>query len=307
MPAMSCPIADIFSDWMSWSCSRRRSVWSSKRSTTAERSVLLIGTARNRIGPLAGAQLDLAARSLLIQSPLQFGSPFGRREGLPGAADQAGGWRVHQVGEGAVGPPDPAPAVHDTERRRDGVHHLLPGPPAVVVQIDQPRALQRDAGLADETLEEGEIRAGRSDPRSPRTAIAPVTLPLAISGANSQLPVGLGLRRQCLRHGATDRGHRGAPAPLGETRARAGPDDSVRVRRPGVQGVLGIHVVMKEGERDLGGREILPHLAQQRIHHRGAPQGTGQLMAERDHPAQQGQVVYPRRAIHDPGERARAV
>ncbi len=26
MPAMSCPMADIFSDWMSWSCNRRRSV-----------------------------------------------------------------------------------------------------------------------------------------------------------------------------------------------------------------------------------------------------------------------------------------
>ena len=26
MPAMSWPMADIFSDWMSWSCKRRRSV-----------------------------------------------------------------------------------------------------------------------------------------------------------------------------------------------------------------------------------------------------------------------------------------
>ena len=106
------------------------------------------------IGLVAGAQLDLAARSLLIQSPLQFGGPLGRREGLPGAPDQAGGWRVHQVGKGAVGPPDPPPAVHDTERRRNGIHHFLPGPPAVVVQIDQPRALQRDARLADETFEQ---------------------------------------------------------------------------------------------------------------------------------------------------------
>ena len=45
MPAISWPMADIFSDWISWSCNRRRSVWSSNRRTTALRSVLLIGTA----------------------------------------------------------------------------------------------------------------------------------------------------------------------------------------------------------------------------------------------------------------------
>jgi hypothetical protein len=40
----------------------------------------------NRIGPIAGAELDLAARSLLLQRPLQIRSPFGWDKGLPGPA-----------------------------------------------------------------------------------------------------------------------------------------------------------------------------------------------------------------------------
>ena len=40
----------------------------------------------------------------------------------------------------------PAP-VHDAEGRGDGVHHLLPGAPAVIVKVHQPGALEGDAGL----------------------------------------------------------------------------------------------------------------------------------------------------------------
>jgi hypothetical protein len=52
-----------------------------------------------------------------------------------------------------------------------------------------------------------------------------------------------------------------------------------------VQGILRVHVVMKEGERDLARREILPHVAQQSVHYRGAAQRAGQLVAEGDHSA----------------------
>ena len=110
----------------------------------------------NRIGPLAGAELHLAARSLLLQGPLQLGGPLGGHEGLPGAADQARGRRVHQIGKGTVGPADPSAAVHDAEGGGDGVDHLLPGAAAVVVQVYQPGALERDAGLGDEALEQPE-------------------------------------------------------------------------------------------------------------------------------------------------------
>jgi hypothetical protein len=111
----------------------------------------------HRVGPLPGPELDFAARSLLIQCPLQIRGPFRRNEGLPGPADQAGRRSVHQVRERPVGPPDPAAPVHDADRRRDGVHHLLPGPSAVIVEIHQASALQRDAGLGDEAFQEREV------------------------------------------------------------------------------------------------------------------------------------------------------
>ncbi len=108
----------------------------------------------NGIGPIAGPELRLAARSLLIQGPLQIGRPLRRNEGLPRPADQAGGWRVDQVGKGAVGPADSSATIHDADGGRDRIDHLLPRPAPVVMQVHQPGALQRDAGLADEALQQ---------------------------------------------------------------------------------------------------------------------------------------------------------
>ena len=166
-------MADIFSDWMSWSCKP-----ASFRLIIEEQDHGgPVGAADrhhgDRIGPLAGAELDLAARSLLLQGPLKIRGPFRRHEGLPRPADQARRRGVDQIGEGPVGPPDPAPSIHDADGGGDGVHHLLPGPAAVVVEIHQPGAFQGDAGLGDEPLQQCQVtpdRSGRltADGRAPR-------------------------------------------------------------------------------------------------------------------------------------------
>src|SRR5947207_590565 len=83
----------------------------------------------------------LAARSLLIQGPLKLGGPLRWREGLPGPADQTRRRHVYQISEGTVGTADPSAAVDDAEGRPDRVHHVLPGAPSLVLQVDQPGAL----------------------------------------------------------------------------------------------------------------------------------------------------------------------
>jgi hypothetical protein len=115
-----------------------------------------VGTANrhggNGIRSLPGSKLHLSARSLLVQSPLQVGGPFRRCEGLPRPSDEARGWRIHQVSKSAVGPTYRAGPVDNAESGGDGIDHFLPGPPTIIVEVNEPGALQGYAGLRYEAL-----------------------------------------------------------------------------------------------------------------------------------------------------------
>jgi hypothetical protein len=112
----------------------------------------------NSIGAFIGAQFDLPARSLLVESTLEIGGPLRGYESLPGTADQAGGRGIDQIGKSAVGAANGPAAIDNAQRRRNGVDHFLPGPPSVIMQIDQPGALEGDAGLRYQPLEQDQIR-----------------------------------------------------------------------------------------------------------------------------------------------------
>src|SRR5215211_5279429 len=109
------------------------------------------------VSPFAGAQFDLPARSLLVQSTLEIDSPLGRDEGLPGPTDKTGGWCVHQVGKGTVGATDSAAPVHNAQRGGNRVYDFLPGPPAIIMKIHKAGTLERYACLGDQAFEQNEV------------------------------------------------------------------------------------------------------------------------------------------------------
>ena len=54
---------------------------------------------------------------------------------------------------------------------------------------------------------------------------------------------------------------------------------------------------MKQRERDLGGRQALPDVAEQEIDHRRTAQGAGQLLTEGGDPAEQREIVERVRGV----------
>ena len=242
----------------------------------------------NRIGPIAGAEVDLAARSLLLQCPLQIRSPFGWNEGLPGPADQAGGRGVDQVGEGPVGPADPAAAVHDAKRGRDGVHHLLPGATAVVMEVHQAGALQRDARLRGQTLQQGQITGGVAARLTAHRHRAGYS---GLGDQRDDQPAAP--RRRLRRDGALV--HQRIEAVGQQQRAAAGGEVEEGAPVGTAAGPL-VHrrqlvdVPMIEADGDLGRGEGLADVAQQGIHHRRTAKGARQLLAEHGETAHQRQL-----------------
>ena len=234
---------------------------------------------RNSIGLVAGTKIRLAAHSLLIQSPLQIGSPFGRNEGLPRPADQARRRGVHEIGKGAVGSPDPPSAVDDADGRRDGIHHLLPGSPSIVVEVHQPGTLECDAGLADQTVQQeqrGLVVPARNSPQ--RESAGHAALRRKPDDQPGPVAVGLG-RDQAPLHQRLDsigQYHRSLPLGDREQRATIGP-----AGRPQVGKILDFVTALKEHESDFGGGVTLLDVAHQKIDDRGPAKGPGQLTRER--------------------------
>ena len=176
----------------------------------------------NRIGPLAGAELHLAARSLLVQRPLQVRGPFGRNERLPGPADQARraahspgrqrrGW---PGGSGRRGPRcrargrwRPPPPARIAGRRRAGPPggrsraRCSPARPG-------PRAARATAG-----------RSGRAHRGSPRRRLP---WPWRRTGRAASSPPPSACGGEVALGDQRHRGRRAAPAARGARRAAAG-------------------------------------------------------------------------------------
>ena len=95
-------MADIFSDWISWSCSRRLSVWSSKTRTAAP------GSASGMVERSSG------------RSPARSSTVLGVRSitARPTGSAQAGGSNASQ------GRPGIAVTAFCTSRRRRGWHEV---------------------------------------------------------------------------------------------------------------------------------------------------------------------------------------
>ena len=238
----------------------------------------------NRIGLLAGPELHLAARSLLIQGPLQIGDPLRRSERLPGPADQTRRRGIHQIGKRAVGTANPAAPIHDAQGRRDRIDHLLPGPAPVVVKVHEPGALERDARLGHQPFEQPQGRRAEAAGLASNGHGARHPAP---GDERRQKPgpaaVGLGCEVALGRERLEPVGHHERPESLDELEQGSAVGSA---GRPGVHEVLRVGVPVEQREGDLGGREALPDVAQQQIDDRRAPERPGQLLTERGDPAE---------------------
>ena len=222
----------------------------------------------NRIGLVAGAEIHLPARSLLVQGPLQVRRPLGRYEGLPRPADQTRGRRIHQIGKSAVGPADPATPIHDAEGGGDGVDHLLPGAAAVVVEVHQTGALERDAGLCHQTFQQPEGRGAEAARLAPDRHGA--GHPAARDKRREEPRArGIGLRRQVALGGkrveTVGQHQRTQALDQLEHGAAIGAAGG-----PGVHEVLGVGVPVEKAQRDFRGGEAFPDMLKQEIDDRCA-------------------------------------
>ena len=245
----------------------------------------------NRIGPLAGAQVDLAARSLLFQGPLQIGRPFGRNEGLPGPADQARraahspgrqtrGW---PGGSGRRGPRcrgrgrwRPPPPARSAGRRRGGPPagrsraRCWPGRPG-------PRSSARATAVRSGRARRGWPRRRLPWPRRRTARAASDPAPSAWAGG-----------RPRATSGSRPSGRMSGP------RRSTSSSSGRRSGRPAGQACTKSCASASGGRAlsgDLGGREALPDVAQQQVDDRGAAEGARQLLTEDGDPAKQRQVV----------------
>ncbi len=153
------------------------------------------------------------------------------------------------------------------------------------MKIHQAGALQGNAGLGDQPLQEGQVTpvvAAGITTDGERTCYSG----LGDEGHDDPAPVavGLGIQTSIAEHGAES---------VGEQQGAASARDFeqgtpvVSPARPVLGKVAALAFGVEEREGDLAGRQALLDATDQRVDHRGAPKGAGQLLAERRHLQQQ--------------------